>query len=332
MVGDVAIAGRNSQFEIRYDLPERVIPAAAPRGAHADRARRRQGARPPGGPLARRRHPPRPGRLLPPALRARPEPDRSGAGGGRARRGRRADPGDGRGRPATGLPPSRRAAPATGRRPRTAQPVRPGRLGAGAYRDALRLPLPDRDLHAGREAHPWLLRPAVPARRPDRRTRRPQGRPQGGAAAGRRRPTPSRVLPTRPPRSSPRSWSGWPAGSVSPRSSSSHGATWLPRWRRQWPPADVRAGPRATGNRPGSGRWVELAEFIRRPHREPTRACHSRQAPPHRRGQDPAPAGGGLPRGQRHRGRLRGHDRRRAARADRRVQGAAGRRASRSTT
>jgi uncharacterized protein YcaQ len=28
MVGDVAIAGRNSQFEIRYDLPERVIPRA----------------------------------------------------------------------------------------------------------------------------------------------------------------------------------------------------------------------------------------------------------------------------------------------------------------
>jgi len=27
MVGDVAIAGRNSQFEIRYDLPERVIPS-----------------------------------------------------------------------------------------------------------------------------------------------------------------------------------------------------------------------------------------------------------------------------------------------------------------
>ncbi|MGN6781482.1 MAG: winged helix-turn-helix domain-containing protein, partial [Marmoricola sp.] len=28
MVGDIAIAGRNSQFEIRYDLPERVIPRA----------------------------------------------------------------------------------------------------------------------------------------------------------------------------------------------------------------------------------------------------------------------------------------------------------------
>ena len=28
MVGDVAVAGRNSQFEIRYDLPERVIPPA----------------------------------------------------------------------------------------------------------------------------------------------------------------------------------------------------------------------------------------------------------------------------------------------------------------
>jgi uncharacterized protein YcaQ len=39
MVGDVAIAGRNSQFEIRYDLPERVIPAehlAAPTPPEAE--------------------------------------------------------------------------------------------------------------------------------------------------------------------------------------------------------------------------------------------------------------------------------------------------------
>ncbi len=42
MVGDVAIAGRNSQFEIRYDLPERVIPRAhleAPTPSEADATR-----------------------------------------------------------------------------------------------------------------------------------------------------------------------------------------------------------------------------------------------------------------------------------------------------
>ncbi|WP_203336840.1 winged helix-turn-helix domain-containing protein [Nocardioides limicola] len=32
--GDVAVAGRNAQFEIRYDLPERVIPAAHLSGPH----------------------------------------------------------------------------------------------------------------------------------------------------------------------------------------------------------------------------------------------------------------------------------------------------------
>jgi hypothetical protein len=42
MVGDVAVAGRNSQFEIRYDLPERVIPAEhlhAPTPSEPDAAR-----------------------------------------------------------------------------------------------------------------------------------------------------------------------------------------------------------------------------------------------------------------------------------------------------
>jgi uncharacterized protein YcaQ len=50
MVGDVAIAGRNSQFEIRYDLPERVIPAQhlqaqAPTEAEANKELVRRAAR-----------------------------------------------------------------------------------------------------------------------------------------------------------------------------------------------------------------------------------------------------------------------------------------------
>ena len=50
MVGDVAIAGRNSQFEIRYDLPERVIPAEhleapAPTEADANKELVRRAAR-----------------------------------------------------------------------------------------------------------------------------------------------------------------------------------------------------------------------------------------------------------------------------------------------
>ena len=55
------------------------------------------------------------------------------------------------------------AAAAPGRRPRPAEPVRPGGVGARAHRAALRLPLPDRDLHARAEARdgyyvlPFLL-------------------------------------------------------------------------------------------------------------------------------------------------------------------------------
>ena len=87
MVGEVAIGGRDSRFEIRYDLPERVIPAEyleAPTPSEHDAVKElvRRAAR-----LARCRHGPRPGRLLPPSLGARPEPDRGRAGGGRARRG-----------------------------------------------------------------------------------------------------------------------------------------------------------------------------------------------------------------------------------------------------
>ena len=164
MVGDVAIAGRNSQFEIRYDLPERVIPREHLEAPTLVRARRRQGAGTPCRPVARRGDGPRPGRLLPDAFRARPARDRRHTRRGGAGRGGRAGPGDGRGRAAPGVPPSRRAPAATDRGPGAAQSLRPGGVGAGAHRGALRLPLPDRDLHAGREAHPRLLRPAVPAR------------------------------------------------------------------------------------------------------------------------------------------------------------------------
>ena len=74
-------------------------------------------------------------------------------------------------------------APAPRRRARADRPVRLADLGALARRAAVRLPLPDRDLHARAEAGARLLRAAVPARRPAGRPGRPQGRPGGGRAA-----------------------------------------------------------------------------------------------------------------------------------------------------
>ena len=108
-------------------------------------------------------------------------------------------------------------AAAQGRRPGAAQPVRPGRVGAGAHRAALRLLLPDRDLHARREAGARLLRPAVPAARRDRRPGRPQGGPAERHPAGASRRG-RRTAPPRTPRPSwPTSWSRSPAGSASTR-------------------------------------------------------------------------------------------------------------------
>ena len=85
-------------------------------------------------------------------------------------------------------------------------------------RAAVRVPLPDRDLHAAAEAAVRLLRAAVPARRRARRPRRPQGRPANGARCWSRARGVSRAStrPTSPPSCSP-SCVRWRAGSGSRR-------------------------------------------------------------------------------------------------------------------
>ena len=178
MVGDVAIAGRTSQFEVRYDLPERVIPAEVlarptPCLEEAERELVRRAAASHGVATLK---------CLADYYRTTQAPVKTAVDA--AGRGGRAGPGPGRGLEQAGLPAPGRRAAAQGRGPGAAQPVRPGGLGAGAHRAALRLPLPDRDLHAGREAGARLLRPAVPAARRDRRAGGPQGRPAQRHAAG----------------------------------------------------------------------------------------------------------------------------------------------------
>ena len=76
---------------------------------------------------------------------------------------------------AAGLSAYRRAHAAQGPCARPACAIRPAGLRALARRAPVRLPLPHRDLHAGREAPVWLLRAALPARRHDRGARRREG-------------------------------------------------------------------------------------------------------------------------------------------------------------
>ncbi len=80
-----------------------------------------------------------------------------------------------RGLVAAGVPLRGGGAPPPGPGPHAAQSVRPGGLGAGTHRGAVRLLLSDRDLHARGEAGARLLRAAVPARRVPGRPGRPQG-------------------------------------------------------------------------------------------------------------------------------------------------------------
>ena len=185
--------------------------------------------------------------------------------------------------------------------PGPAQPVRPGGVGARAHRAALRLPLPDRDLRPGAQAGVRLLRAAVPARRPDRRPGRPQGRPQArgraagaGAYAEPGAPDGDRRASSRPSCATLAGWLG-PRRDVSGRAARRPGA-----------------GSCVSADRPatGSTRHVTIGTARRSPprrcgtsaaaHVRPSdpgvhsRACHARQDPPHRRGQDPPPARGDL--------------------------------------
>ncbi len=117
-----------------------VLDAAdAERGRRAARAGAHRGAR------AGRRGRARPARLLP------ARPGRRAGAGRRAARERRAAPGAGRGRCAASgylWHAAKHAAP--GARARAALAVRPGGLGARAHPRAVRVRLPDRDLHPGR--------------------------------------------------------------------------------------------------------------------------------------------------------------------------------------
>ena len=98
MTGDIAIAGRNGQFEVRYDLPERVLPAevlAAPALTEEEAVRGCSAGRP--GPTVSDR-----ANYLADYYRGqdRPGPRRSGGAGG----GRRAGAGQRRGVAAPGVP------------------------------------------------------------------------------------------------------------------------------------------------------------------------------------------------------------------------------------
>ena len=231
--GDVA--DRRAQQPVRgasTTCPSGCCPPRCSPRRRRRRRRRATGAGPPCRPLARRRRParacadyyrmrlqPTPGR---PAQVAIDELVEAGE----------LIPVAVRGLEAAGVPPPRRAAAAAGGRPRAAQPVRPGGVGAGAHRGALRLPLPDRDLRPGREARARLLRAAVPARRPDRRPGRPQGRPGRPGACWSRAAYAEAGAPAGDRRGAGRpSCGGWPAGSGWTTSWSGERGDLAPHWQ-----------------------------------------------------------------------------------------------------
>ena len=175
--GHITTATRRGSFERVYDLTERVIPAeilALPtpqeKEAHrilVDRAAQALG-------VATAQDLRDYFRLGPDDARQAIELARRG-GRSRTGRGSRLGP--------PGLSSPRRPQAATHLRAGASGAVRSARLGALPHVAAFRLPLPDRDLHASRQAPARILCPPVSSRRPARRPARPEGRPSGRTTA-----------------------------------------------------------------------------------------------------------------------------------------------------
>ncbi len=288
----LAVAGRNPRSSGVYDLPERVLPA---RGARRARRRRsseatvelvRRGRRPHGVATAQR-----PARLLPDAARSRRKPALDDAG-----RGGRAAAGRGRGLAAPAYLHRDAALPRRVDARALLSPFDPVVWGRDAHRAALRLPLPDRDLRPGAPSGCTATtccrscsatasspgstsrRTAGPARCSSRRLGRARGARRDRRGAGRRAARLAGWLGldgvvVRPTGDlAPRCW---------PRSTRGRSLTDWPR-RLRWPGSSLRP---VCCSAP--------APADRSRHQEShARACHHRQDPPHRRGQDPPPAGG----------------------------------------
>ena len=145
---------RRAQQPVRDQVRPPRAGAARRRARRADADARggQPRARTPRRAVARRGHGALPGRLLPHAAAAdRRRPGGDGRDRGPRRRGR-ARAGADRGLEPAGVPPPRRPPAAPRRRAGPAEPVRPRGVAARAHREALRLPLPHRDLHAGAQA------------------------------------------------------------------------------------------------------------------------------------------------------------------------------------
>ena len=228
--------------------------------------------------------------------------------------------------------------PRRGARARPAQPVRPGGLGARAHAAAVRLPLPDRDLRARAEAGVRLLRAAVPARRPDRRPGRPQGRPPVRAGCWCRRVRRgARTAETahelaeraaRPRRGSAGRDRRGPRrpGRAGRSSCARRAAPPSSAWERCHGVALDDAGRLTFDGSRTLPRILRSTNFGSPPCRMLDKVLRMGEGKILRQLETISRAG------QRDRGRVRRDERRRAPRHDRRVQGAPGRRARRSTT